>query len=72
MDPEELAQSLNLHLNQGRLESLQRRSSEGSRSQSSNRTSLVVTHEDGSTEDVEGQVTCLGLSIDRLVMLDII
>ena len=31
----------------------------------SNRASLVVTHEDGSTEDVEGEVTCLGLSMDR-------
>ena len=31
----------------------------------SNRTSLVVTHEDGSVEDLETEVTCLGLSMDR-------
>ena len=33
----------------------------------SNRTSLVVTHEDGSVEDLETEVTCLGLSMDRWV-----
>ena len=33
----------------------------------SNRTSLLVTHEDGSVEDLETEVTCLGLSMDRWV-----
>ena len=27
----------------------------------------MVTHEDGSVEDLETEVTCLGLSMDRLV-----
>ena len=65
--------SLNQHINRGGKESSlpPRRSRSGSARRSlgsntsSNRASLVVTHEDGSTEDLEGEVTCLGLSIDR-------
>ena len=30
----------------------------------SNRTSLLITHEDGTMEDCEGEVTCLGLTPD--------
>ena len=31
----------------------------------SNRTSLIITHEDGSVEEEEGEVTCLGLTPDH-------
>ena len=30
----------------------------------SNRTSLIITHEDGTVEENEGEVTCLGLTPD--------
>ena len=30
----------------------------------SNRTSLIITHEDGSVEEHEGEVTCLGVTPD--------
>ena len=68
-----MARSLNLAINRLPREALPssfppRRGSEGSnrssRNGSSNRASLVVTHDDGSTEDVETEVTCLGLSMD--------